>query len=348
MTTDDESNDLGTLYRAASNEQPPKRLDDAILAASRRAVNAAPKAVGPFSRRGLPLSMAAVLVMSVSVVWLIQRESSTEYATQSQTKPLLNIDSEQRQNLAEQSRSFASESKQKVSKQSAELGRAEPTTESKPRAPAPLLEKTEVAANKPAPLPELSEMAVAAPTESGTVAGLAASPPTSQAELQPSAMVADRADKEQTRLKSDSLADAAPSRRSLANSLATLLTEKARDWSFVQSIGGIAMGQPLRQGVGWSLPLRCDVSGRTTISWPPTMIHSGLAYAGITVEIVGADIYITLNTRVVDSGKPTTDCSIIALGNIPAGNYTVYYRSPDKSAVVLGAIRVSKIDNRAP
>lgn len=67
--------DVREGYRAAVRaETPPEALDAAILAASRRAVGAGPRppAVGSLARWRAPLAAAAVLVLSVSVVWLGQ------------------------------------------------------------------------------------------------------------------------------------------------------------------------------------------------------------------------------------------------------------------------------------
>lgn len=68
---------LAALYRAASQDEPPPGLDDAIRAAARRAVASKPRlASSPFSRSWrVPLSIAAVLVLSVSLVTLMREEA---------------------------------------------------------------------------------------------------------------------------------------------------------------------------------------------------------------------------------------------------------------------------------
>lgn len=67
---------LAGLYRTAAGENPPGRLDAAIQAAARRAVGARPQAAGASWLRAwrVPLSIAAVLVMSVSMVTLTVRQ----------------------------------------------------------------------------------------------------------------------------------------------------------------------------------------------------------------------------------------------------------------------------------
>jgi len=63
-------------YRALGEERPPQALDDAILAASRRAVGAGPRRAGTsrVRRWALPVSIAALVVLTMSLVVRIQLE----------------------------------------------------------------------------------------------------------------------------------------------------------------------------------------------------------------------------------------------------------------------------------
>jgi hypothetical protein len=61
---------LTERYRALGREEPPRELDARILAASRRATRSS----GGPRRWALPLSIAALLVLSVSVTLQMQRE----------------------------------------------------------------------------------------------------------------------------------------------------------------------------------------------------------------------------------------------------------------------------------
>lgn len=74
-------------YQAAGGEEPPAALDDAIRAAARREVNARPQSTAgggtePAVRQKrswyVPMSIAAVLVLSVSLVTLIKEEKGIE------------------------------------------------------------------------------------------------------------------------------------------------------------------------------------------------------------------------------------------------------------------------------
>lgn len=66
---------LDRAYRAGAREEPPARLDAAILAAARREVGARPHAVSARLRAWrVPVSIAAVVVLSVSLVTLVREE----------------------------------------------------------------------------------------------------------------------------------------------------------------------------------------------------------------------------------------------------------------------------------
>lgn len=67
---------LDRLYREAGRDSPPARLDAAILAAARREVGAGPRPL--LSRLGrwrVPMAIAAVVVLSVSLVTLVREET---------------------------------------------------------------------------------------------------------------------------------------------------------------------------------------------------------------------------------------------------------------------------------
>jgi hypothetical protein len=64
--------ELSRLYRAACAEEPPARLDERVLAAARgdgETVRALQR-----SRWQVPLALAAVLVLAVSLTWVMQSE----------------------------------------------------------------------------------------------------------------------------------------------------------------------------------------------------------------------------------------------------------------------------------
>jgi hypothetical protein len=66
---------LDRLYREAAREAPPAHLDAPILAAARREVGAGPRSLTSTLRRWhVPVSIAAVVIVSVSLVILVREE----------------------------------------------------------------------------------------------------------------------------------------------------------------------------------------------------------------------------------------------------------------------------------
>jgi len=66
---------LDRLYREAAREAPPAHLDAPILAAARREVDARPRSLTSTLRRWhVPFSIAAVVIVSVSLVILVREE----------------------------------------------------------------------------------------------------------------------------------------------------------------------------------------------------------------------------------------------------------------------------------
>jgi hypothetical protein len=76
---------LDRLYRAGMREEPPAHLDAAILAAARREVSAGPRALSTRLRAWrVPVSIAALVVLSVSLVTLVQEEGGEQLGQPSQ------------------------------------------------------------------------------------------------------------------------------------------------------------------------------------------------------------------------------------------------------------------------
>lgn len=71
---------LDRLYRAAGREEPPAHLDAAILAAAHREAGARPQTLrrAALRRWHVPVSIAAVIVLSVSLVTLVREEGGEQ------------------------------------------------------------------------------------------------------------------------------------------------------------------------------------------------------------------------------------------------------------------------------
>src|SRR5262245_30031294 len=87
MTERDDA--VSRRYRELPAEEPPRALDEAILAASRRAVDARPAPlVAPTGRQRwyVPLAAAAVIVLAVGLTLRVQLEQPE---TESRPQPAL-------------------------------------------------------------------------------------------------------------------------------------------------------------------------------------------------------------------------------------------------------------------
>lgn len=69
---------LAAAYRAGAHEEPPAHLDAAIRAAARREVGAGPRRVSPLHAWRMPVSLAAVVMLSVTVVLMVREEGGDQ------------------------------------------------------------------------------------------------------------------------------------------------------------------------------------------------------------------------------------------------------------------------------
>lgn len=65
---------LAAAYRAGAHEEPPAHLDAAIRAAARREAGAGPQRISRLRAWRVPVSLAAVVVLSVTVVLMVREE----------------------------------------------------------------------------------------------------------------------------------------------------------------------------------------------------------------------------------------------------------------------------------
>ena len=125
------------------------------------------------------------------------------------------------------------------------------------------------------------------------------------------------------------------------DSFVAFAARSSRDWQFVQSVGGIALGTPQRDNRRHVLlPIRCDVSGTQTITVSPTAINSTLVCESPIVRVRSSAVFLTIRTSVPSKRFPNARCPDADLGTLTAGEYSVIYRSPDGSQHPLGSIQV--------
>ncbi len=121
---------------------------------------------------------------------------------------------------------------------------------------------------------------------------------------------------------------------------AGILPER-QSWDFMQSVGGISVGDPFREDGTWFLPVSCDVSGTRKVTVEPTRLNSALAAADVRIQVKGTAVYVTVVTTMVSHNRSSL-CKPAALGNLPVGTYSVFYRDPDGTRHKLGRISIKQ------
>ena len=116
--------------------------------------------------------------------------------------------------------------------------------------------------------------------------------------------------------------------------------DEPRNWTFVQSVGGISIGDPTQGNDEWLLPVRADVSGLREISTKPTVMLSGVACRAVEAKVEGTSIFIVVTTTIAGEGR-TAQCPPAALGHPRAGMYAVIYRGPDETPTHLRDVHIN-------
>lgn len=109
------------------------------------------------------------------------------------------------------------------------------------------------------------------------------------------------------------------------------------DWAFIQSVGGIRLGDPYRRSGRYWVPVIVDVSGAQTITVIPTWRNTGLVCTRATFSGSGSDIdsdmdiWLTVYTEpesASNSGRLSSRCNDIPLNfmrNFNDRTYNFYY-----------------------
>jgi hypothetical protein len=117
--------------------------------------------------------------------------------------------------------------------------------------------------------------------------------------------------------------------------------DEYRDWAFVQSVGGLAIGTPYRTPDGILLPISVNVSGTKAITTKPTTMNSALALKEIVVRRQGNTISLGLVTTLFSDKHSRTSVTNISLGQLGPGNYTIIYAEPKGGHINIGTIEVT-------
>jgi hypothetical protein len=113
-----------------------------------------------------------------------------------------------------------------------------------------------------------------------------------------------------------------------------------RDWAFVQSVGGMALGTPYRTAKGLMIPVSVDVSGLRRITTEPRLMNSGLALQKVAVRREGLTLGLALMTTIASRANQQTSSGDLFLGDLEPGRYAVVYAEPNGGRVAMGEITV--------
>src|SRR6266446_7048142 len=102
------------------------------------------------------------------------------------------------------------------------------------------------------------------------------------------------------------------------------LFSEARDWKWMEAVGGVRIDPPYEAGGKLMLPVACDVSGLQTITRKPTAMNSALIVHKISVEREGEALFLQVHTTLTDK-KRNALCQPVELRDLPPGEYTVFY-----------------------
>ncbi len=118
------------------------------------------------------------------------------------------------------------------------------------------------------------------------------------------------------------------------------VTTKLQNWDFIQSVGGMKLGTPLKTQDGWYLPIICDVSGTTKITVKPQTLNSALKCLKLHAERDEKKIYITISTGVGDSNFSSAKCNAVNIGYMEDGQYEVLYQDDEKNSHLIDKINI--------
>jgi hypothetical protein len=125
----------------------------------------------------------------------------------------------------------------------------------------------------------------------------------------------------------------------LIASLPVSVLAGSESWSFVQSVGGLAVETPSHDTHGWVLPVRVDVSGLKAVTAKPTTLNSALICERTNAAIEGSNIYITIVSALAHPNT-SSRCPPATLGEMTPGKYSVFYRGPSETPIRLGEVSI--------
>ena len=121
--------------------------------------------------------------------------------------------------------------------------------------------------------------------------------------------------------------------------LASCVSATPLGWSAIQSVGGIAAGDPTSTESGWTLPVFANASGLVQVTTKPTALNSGVVCTRTTAAVQSNSVFLTVQTSLPQEGM-SAQCPPAQLGPINPGQYKVYYRGPNEEPHFLREVMV--------
>ena len=110
-------------------------------------------------------------------------------------------------------------------------------------------------------------------------------------------------------------------------------------WAFVESLGGLKVGTPVKEAEGWTLPVECDLTGLRKVSVDPTSMNSSLMIREQRWSIQSGQLRLQLLLKPSSYATPESRCQPITLTQpVAARQLEVVYEDGGK-LVPLGTIR---------
>jgi len=118
------------------------------------------------------------------------------------------------------------------------------------------------------------------------------------------------------------------------------LTRNSRDWTFIQTVGGIKIEKPLETEDGFYLPVICNVSGQDSVTVKPTGMNSALFCLKTKTIINDNKIYLTVITGYALFEKLDCKCKAVRIGKLKIGNYKVFYQDKESNEHQIGEFTI--------
>lgn len=118
------------------------------------------------------------------------------------------------------------------------------------------------------------------------------------------------------------------------------LTRNSRDWTFIQSVGGIKIEKPIETEDGFYLPVICNVSGQDSVTVKPKGPNSALFCLKTETTVEENNIYITVITGYALFQKLDCKCKAVSIEKLKSGNYKVFYKDKESSEHKIGEFSI--------